>query len=158
MAGGFTIGRALDVDASLTEIVGISDGRLTTGALKLCPLVIDGASLTAIVGTACVVDTLLNRPRAGAEARVVEALTEITGTGGETPIDGILPLRAWPEEGVSVTEMIGIVDTDCGLLKRPRLAGRVSLTDILGMGGCGRDDGSAYGSAGTGFEDTSGSA
>lgn len=120
---------------SLTEIVGTSVGRLMTGALKLWPRVIDGGSLTEMVGTACVVDTLLKRPRGGAVVGAGESLTEIVGMGGETPIVGILPDRPWPEDGVSLTEMVGIVDTDCGLLNLLLLAGRASLTAMLGIGG-----------------------
>lgn len=52
-------------------------------------------------------------------------------------------------------------DTDCGLPNRLLLAGRESLTEMLGIGGWGREDGagSAYGSTGSdGVEDALGKA
>lgn len=149
--GDFIVGSGRCAGVSLTEMVGISDGRLIAGALKLWPLVTEGDSLTEIVGTACVVEILLKRPRGGAVAGAGVSLTEMLGTGVVTPAEEMLPLRPWLDVVVSLTEIVGILDTDCGLLKRPRLAGRDSLTDMLGTGGWGRDDGvgSAYGSAGT---------
>ena len=87
------VGIGLDAGGSLTEIVGTLVGRLITGALKLWPLVMEGGSLTEMLGTACVVDILLKRPRGGAVARAGESLTEMVGIGGVTPIDGMLPLR-----------------------------------------------------------------
>jgi hypothetical protein len=120
---------------SLTEMVGTSEGKLMVGALKLCPLVIAGGSLTEIVGMAGVVGALLKRPRAGAAAGVGVSLTEMVGIGGITPMDGMLPVRPCPCDGVSLTEMVGMLDTDCGLLNRPRLVGRDSLTAMLGIGG-----------------------
>ena len=162
MEGALIVGTGRDAAGSLTEIVGTSVGRLTTGALKLWPLVMDGGSLTEIVGTACVVETLWKRPRGGAVVLGAgESLTEMVGIGGVTPIEGMLPVRPWPEDGVSLTEMVGMFDTDCGLLKRLLLAGRDSPTDMLGIGGCGRvdGDGSAYGSTDTGgVADTDGKA
>lgn len=133
--GALIVGTGFDAGVSLTEIVGTSVGRLMTGALKLCPLVIDGGSLTEIVGTACVVETLLNRPRGGPVAGTGESLTEMVGIGGVTPIEGMLPVRPWLGVCVSLTEMVGMFDTDCGLLNRLLLAGRDSLTDMLGTGG-----------------------
>lgn len=133
--GVLTVGTGLGAVGSLTEIVGTSLGRLMTGALKLWPRVMEGGSLTAMVGTACVVETRLKRPRGGAVDGAGESLTEMVGMGGVTPIEGMLPVRPCPVDGVSLTEMVGMFDTDCGLLNRLLLAGRVSLTEMLGMGG-----------------------
>ena len=67
-----------------------------------------------------------------------------------SPIAGILPDRLFFKDGVSLMEIVGITDTDCGLPNLLLLAGRASLTAILGIGGWGRVDegGSAYGSVG----------
>lgn len=133
--GALIVGTGLDAGGSLTEIVGTSEGKLMTGALKLWPRVMEGGSLTEMLGTACVVDTRLKRPRGGAVLGAGESPTEMVGIGGVTPIEGILPVRPWPEADVSLTEMVGMLDTDCGLPNRLLLAGRDSLIDILGIGG-----------------------
>ncbi len=133
--GALMVGSGLVDVGSLTEIVGTSPGRLITGALKLWPLVMEGGSLTEMVGTACVVDTLLNRPRAGEVLGAGVSFTEMVGIGGVTPIEGMLPARPCLEVGVSLTEIAGMVDTDCGLLNRLLPAGRASLTAMVGTGG-----------------------
>lgn len=150
--GALIAGTLLGAEGWLTEIVGTSEGRFMTGALKLWPRVIEGGSLTEMLGTAWVVETLLKRPRGGAVVDAGESLTEIVGMGGVTPMAGMLPDRPWPETGVSLTEMEGMLETDCGLLNLFLLAGLASLTAMLGMGGWGLadEDGSAYGSAGSG--------
>ena len=148
--GALSFGGGRGAEGSLTEMVGTSAGRLMTGALKLWPRVTEGASCTDMLGTAWVVDTLLKRPRGGAVDGAGVSLTEIVGIGGVTPIAGILPDRLFFKDGVSLMEIVGITDTDCGLPNLLLLAGRASLTAILGIGGWGRVDGggSAYGSVG----------
>jgi hypothetical protein len=148
--GALSFGGGRGAEGSLTEMAGTSAGRLMTGALKLWPRVTEGASFTEMLGTACVVDTLLKRPRGGAVDGAGVSLTDIVGIGGVTPIAGILPDRLFFRDGVSLTEMVGMTDTDCGLPNRLLLAGRASLIAILGIGGWGRVDGggSAYGSVG----------
>jgi hypothetical protein len=133
--GALIVGTGRDAVGSLTEMVGTSLGKLMTGALKLWPRVMEGGSLTEMLGTACVVETRLKRPLGGAVDGAGESLTEIVGIGGVTPIEGMLPVRPWPVDGVSLTEMVGMFDTDCGLLNRLLLAGRDSLTEMLGIGG-----------------------
>lgn len=95
----------------------------------------EGGSLTEMLGTACVVETRLKRPLGGAVLGAGESLTEMAGIGGVTPIEGMLPVRPWLVDGVSLTEMVGTFDTDWGLLNRLLLAGRDSLTEMLGRGG-----------------------
>lgn len=152
MEGALMVGTGRGAEDSLTEMVGMSEGRLMMGALKLWPRVMEGGSLTEMLGTACVVETLLKRPRGGAVVGAGESLTEMVGIGGATPIVGMLPDRPWLKVGVSLTEMEGMLETDCGLLNLLLLADRASLTAMLGIGGCGLadEDGSAYGSVGTG--------
>lgn len=91
--GALIVGMGLDAGGSLTDIVDTSVGRLMTGALKLWPRVMEGGSLIETRGTACVVDTRLNRPRGGAVVGAGESLTEMVGMGGVTPMEGMLPVR-----------------------------------------------------------------
>lgn len=133
--GALIVGTGLDAEGSLTAILGTSLGRLMTGALKLWPRIMAGVSLMEMLGTACVVATLLKRPRGGAVAGAGESLTEMVGMGGVTPTEGMLPVRLWLETGVSLTEIVGILDTDCGLLNRLLVARRDSVAEMLGVGG-----------------------
>jgi hypothetical protein len=112
------------------------------GVFELCLL--DGVSLTAIVGMLDMEGALLKRPLAGCEASLTEILgappTEIVGM---LDMDVALLKRPRPGDpvteilGVSLTAKVGISDMDVGLLNRPLPATGDSLTEILGTGGDG---------------------
>jgi hypothetical protein len=112
------------------------------GVFELCLL--DGVSLTAIVGILDMEGALLKRPLAGCEASLTEILgappTEMVGM---LDMDVALLKRPRPGDpvteilGVSLTAIVGISDIDVGLLNRPLPATGDSLTEMLGTGGDG---------------------